>query len=446
MTEPADRPITHARVARIALPVVLSNAAVPIQGAIDTAIVGNLGDAVYLAAVTLGATVITLLFTSFNFLQMGVSGLTAQALGAGDRRRVVNTLVRALILAGLVALALNMLSGTVARAGLALFAGSAEAEGLAAAYLQIRILGAPAELANYALIGWFTGQELTRRLFEMQVVTSLANVAFNLVFVFGFGWGVEGVALGTVLGAYCGLAVGLLRVRLRLGALMPGGFRPEWRRILDPGELAGVMALNRDIFIRTVCLTVGFAWMARLGSIQGDTVLAANGVLMQFLHVSAYALDGFAMAAETLVGQALGRGSRARLRRAVRVTSVSALILAAAFSAAATALSGRLVALFTNVPEVRAVAMAHVLWATCMPLAGVLAYQLDGIFIGAAEGRQMRDAMLVSAALYLPIGWALTTALGNDGLWLALWIWMLARAGTLALRYPRIEARTRLLC
>jgi MATE family multidrug resistance protein len=434
------RDITYGRVAAIALPVVLSNATVPLQGAIDTAIIGNLGDAVFLAAVTLGATIVSLLFTSFNFLQMGVSGLAAQALGAGDARRVVNTLVRALVIAGMIAALLIAFAGPVARGALMLFEGSAEAETLAETYFRIRVWGAPAELANYALIGWFTGQEMTRRLFEMQIVTSLANICFNLLFVLGFGMDVDGVALGTVLAAWLGLGYGVWRARDRARSLMPD-WRFERGRILDPGELGAVMALNRDIFIRTVLLTGSFAWMARLGSLQGDTVLAANGVLMQFLYVSAYALDGFAMAAETLVGQALGARSRARLRRAVVVSSVSSLALAVAFALLASLFAEPVIRLFTNVEDVREAAYSFALWATLMPIAGVLAYQADGIFIGAAEGPAMRNAMLMSAALYVPLSWWLASAFGNHGVWAGLWLFMLARAGNLALRYPRLEAR-----
>ncbi|MGF1445476.1 MAG: MATE family efflux transporter [Pikeienuella sp.] len=440
---PADRASTHARVAAIALPVVLSNATVPLQGAIDTAIIGNLGAAEPLAAVTLGATVLALVLGSFNFLQIGASGLSAQALGAGDRQRVMNTLARALLIAGAIALALNLLATPIIGLALQLFEARDETEALAASYLRLRLLGAPAELANYALIGWFTGQEMTRRLFELQLVTSLANIALNLVLVLGFEMGVDGVAIGTALASYLGLCVGLWRVRQRAREIAPPGYRLQSRLLFAAAELRRLMALNRDIFIRTFCLTGGFAYMARLGSLEGDVVLAANGVLLQFLYVSAYALDGFAMAAETLVGQAVGAGDRKRLRRAVVVSTVSAVALAAVFSLVASLLAGPIVRLFTNVEEVRRIAEAHMLWATCLPLVAVFAYQLDGIFVGAADGRGMRNAMLLSVVLYLPLGWGLTTTLGNHGLWLALWIWMGLRATTLALRYPALEMRAK---
>jgi MATE family multidrug resistance protein len=394
--------ITYARVSAMALPVVLSNALVPLQGAIDTAIIGNLGAASYLAAVALGATVMHLLFVIFNFLQMGVSGLTAQALGADDRRRVMNTLARAGIIALVIAAALIAAKLPLRSGAIGLFEGSPEALGLAGAYVDIRIWGAPAELTNFALMGWFAGQGLTRRLFEMQVVVSLVNVTLNLVFVLGFGWGVEGVALGTVIAAFAGTGIGLWRAARRKAEVAPPDWRFEWARILNPAELAQVMALNRDIMIRTLMLTGSFAWLTRLGSQQGDVVLAANGILLQFLTVASSALDGFALAAEALVGQALGARSRARLRRSVVVSTASALILAAVLAVVLTLLSGPLIRIFTNVEAVRAVALEHALWATALPLVAVMAYQFDGIFIGATEGAMMRNAMVVSAAIFVP--------------------------------------------
>jgi MATE family multidrug resistance protein len=195
--------------------------------------------------------------------------------------------------------------------------------------------------------------------------------------------------------------------------------------------------------IRTLLLAGSFAWLTRLGSLQGDLVLAANGILLQFLHIAAYALDGFALAAEALVGQALGAGSRARLRRAVVVSSISALALAAALALALTLLSGPMIRLFTNVEEVRELCRSYALWVTLLPLVAVMAYQFDGIFIGATEGALMRNAMIVSSGVYFPLSYAMTESLGNHGLWAAVWIYMVLRAGTLALAYPRLEARAR---
>lgn len=433
-------PVTFARVVAIALPVVLSNATVPLQGAVDTAIIGNLGDAVLLAAVTLGAQAMTLMLGVFNFLQFGAGALSAQALGAGDRRRVVNVLARALILAGGIGALLIAAQALLIPGAMRIFEGSAGSERLAATYMAIRIWAAPAELGIFALSGWFSGQELTRRLFELQVVTSVSNILLNLFFVLGLGMDVDGVALGTLIAAWAGLGYGLWRARQRIGVLLPG-WRPERHRLLNPDELGRLMRLNRDILIRTMLLIGAFTWMTRLGSMQGDVILAANGVLWQFFYVATYGLDGFAIAAESLVGQAAGARDRLLLRRSVVVSTVACLGLACVFTALTFALETPLVRLFTNVEEVRAAAHAHFFWAALMPLVGVTAFQLDGVFMGATEGPAMRNAMIVSAGLYFALSWWLAETFGNDGVWGGIWAFLILRALTLAVQYPALERR-----
>jgi multidrug resistance protein, MATE family len=432
--------ITYWRVVGIAVPVVLANATVPLQGAIDTAIIGNLGDAVYLAAVTLGAQTVTLLLAAFNFLQFGAGALSAQALGAGDRRRVINVLARALIIAGAIGLVLIAAQALILPAAMAIFEASEEAERLAGLYISIRIWAAPAELGASAVTGWFAGQEMTRRLFEVQVVTSVSNILLNVAFVFGLGMDVDGVALGTLIGAWLGLGFGLWRAR-QLAALLMPGWRPERHRLLNRDELGRLMRLNRDIFIRTMLVVSSFTWFTRLGSLQGDVVLAANGVLYQIFHVAAYALDGFAIAAESLVGQAAGARDRALVRRSALASTVAAFWLAAGFALALFALQEPLIRLFTNVPEVRATADAFYFWAALMPLAGVLAYQLDGIFMGATEGPAMRNAMIVSGGLYLGLSGIVADAWGNHGVWAGIWGFLTLRALTLCVQYPALERR-----
>jgi MATE family multidrug resistance protein len=442
VTVPAPAPAVGARrILAIAVPVVLSNATGPLQGAVDTAVIGNLGSEVHLAGVGLGAQVFSLLFVSFNFLQIASSGLSAQALGARDMGAVLDTLARALAVAAACAAGLILLQWPLRAAGLALFEGSAQAEAMAGLYFDIRIWGAPAELGNYALLGWFAGQEMTRRMFRHQIVVSALNVALSLLFVLGFGWGVAGVALGTVLAAFGGLAYGLWLARGRARAIRPGGWRADPGRILDRGALLAVMTLNRDIFIRTAVLVASFAWMTRLGSTLGDATLAANVVLWQFLMVSANALDGFAIAAETLVGQAMGARDPRALRRAAVATSLWAGALAAVMALGLAVLSGPIIDLFTTAPEVRALARDHALWAALTPLAGFAAFQLDGVFIGATGAREMRDAMLGATAVYVPASLALTAAFGNHGVWAALILLLLLRAGALLALYPRLEAR-----
>ena len=435
------RAITPARVLLIALPVVLSNATVPLQGAVDTALIGQLGVVAALAGVGLAATIFSLALGSLNFLQIGTSGLSAQALGAGATERVANTLLRGLILGGAIGLALIVLQVPILWLGLALFEASPEAEAVAAEYFNIRIWGAPFELMNYALLGWFTGQEMTRRLFQHQLVITLSNIALNLLFVLGFDWGVAGVALGTLLAALLGLAYGAWLARARIAHLLPASWRPDRARLTKRDELLRLMALNRDIFIRTMLLIGSLAWMTRLGSMQGDVILAANVVLLQFLAISAHGLDGFAMAAETLVGQAMGARDPQRLDRAAWMTSLCSGVLALAISVLFVAVAGPVIDLFTTSEEVRTAAREYALWAALIPIAGFASYQLDGIFVGATGSVEMRNAMLLSTLPYIPLSYWLTGAFGNHGLWAALWIWLFARALTLLALYPRIRAR-----
>jgi MATE family multidrug resistance protein len=442
MTPAQGRGPGAVRVLGIALPVVLSNMTTPLQGAFDVAVIGALGSETPLAAVGLGAQLFALLFGVFNFLQIGSSGLSAQALGAGDRGRVLDVGCRALLVAAAIAAALILLQGPLLAAGLSLFEASTEAERLAAVYFTIRIWGAPAELANYALMGWFSGQEMTRRLFQHQLVVSCSNIALNLAFVFGLGMGVEGVAFATLAAAWIGLCYGLWLARGRMRTIVPTGWTPDPARLIRGGELTRLMRLNRDIFIRTLCLIGAFAWMTRLGSNMGDAVLAANVVLWQFFELTAYALDGFAIAAETLVGQAAGAGDPRALRRAVVATSLWSGALAVGFSAALLVLHGPLIDLFTSAPEARALAREFALWAALAPAFGFAAFQLDGIFVGATAAREMRDAMLIATGAFVPAAWLATQSFGNHGLWAALLGFLALRAATLLALYPRIEART----
>jgi len=434
-------PITGARVLMIAAPVVLSNATVPIQGAIDTAIIGNLGSAFALAGVGIGAELFAILFTSFNFLQLGCSGQSAQALGAGNYGRVLNTLLRTLVIAACIAVLLILLQSPLLWLGLQIFEGGAETEALAAQYFNIRIWGAPFELANYALLGWFTGQELTNRLFQHQLVITLSNIALSLTLAVGLEMGIAGVALATVIANGIGLVFAVWVAGKRKVRIAPAGWRIDWPRILERTELWRVMAMNRDIFIRTILLTLGFAWIMRLGSLQGDEVLAANIVLWQFFILSAYGLDGFAMAAESLVGQARGANDPKALRQAAVISSLWSGMLAVAVSVIFVMLSGTAIDALTNVESVRVLAREYALWAALVPAVGFAAFQLDGIFIGATETGLMRNAMIASAAVYFPMGWVLAETFGNHGVWAAIYLFLGLRTASLLWLYPVLERR-----
>jgi MATE family multidrug resistance protein len=428
--------ITHRRVWRLAGPVILSNVTVPLLGAVDTAVVGRLPEAWHMGAVAVGATAFNFVYWGFSFLRMGTTGLTAQAHGAGDADEVRANLARPLLLAALLGLALIALQRPLEALALWAIDASDEVERLAAAYIAIRIWAAPATLANYALFGWFVGTGDTRAGFVMQVATNLFNMALAVAFVLGLGWGVPGVAAATLIAEWAGVAVGLAIALRKLGRL---GGRLDPARLLDGRRLKRLVAVNLDIFLRTLTLVFGFAFFVAQGAKAGDATLAANAVMMNFLHIMAYGLDGFAFAAEALVGAAFGARDRAALRQAVRLTTIWAGLCALVFALGYLLLGGLLIEALTTVPEVRAAARELLPWVVLSPLVAVWSFQLDGVFIGATRTADMRNCAALALAAYLGAWRLLAPSLGNDGLWLAFMLYYAARAATLAARYPALE-------
>jgi multidrug resistance protein, MATE family len=428
--------VTHGRVWRIAGPIVLSNATVPLLGAVDTGVVGQMGTAAPIGAVGLGAVILATIYWVFGFLRMGTSGLAAQAHGAGDGAERTAVLLRAMIVglgagAALIVLQMALFSGAFAVAP-----ASAEVEGLARQYLAIRIWGAPATISLYAVTGWLIAVERTRAVFVLQVWINGLNIALDLWFVLGLGWGVPGVALATLIAEWTGLAVGLWFCRDAFGAALKAG----WARIGDRAALVRMIAVNRDIMIRSVVLQACFTAFVFLGARFGDVTLAANQVLMQFLGILAYALDGFAFAAETLVGQAIGARAVSDVRQAIRLslfwTFVGGLALGLVFWIA----GPWLIDLMATDPMVRQEARAYLPWIVLTPIFGALAWAYDGVYIGALLTVEMRRLMLASAAAYgLALG--LILPFGNHGLWAALMVLFAARSLLMHWRSPRVAAQ-----
>lgn len=421
--------VTHRRVLGIALPIVAANATVPLLGIVDTAVVGQLGQAAPIGAVGLGAVILASLYWVFGFLRMGTTGLAAQALGAGDGAESAAVLQRGLVIAALAGLALIALQGPLIAAAFRLAPASAEVEGLTRLYLDIRIWGAPATVALYALTGWLIAMERTRAVLALQLAINGTNIALDLVFVPGLGWGVEGVAAATLIAEGVGLAYGLWLCR--------AGLARAGRRLFDGARLRRMASVNGDILIRSVLLQASFTAFLFLSAGQGDVVLAANQVLMQFLSLMAHLLDGFAFAASSLVGQAVGAGAPARLARAVRVSSAWAAAGAVGMAGLFALGGGALIDALTTAPEVRAAARAVLPWAVASPLLAVASFQLDGIFIGATRTAEMRNGMLASVAGYGAALWALGGWVPH-GLWAAMMVLYVLRAVTLGAYYPRV--------
>lgn len=431
--------VTHRRVLRIALPIVISNATVPILGTVDTGVVGQMGQAAPIGAVGIGAIILTAVYWVFGFLRMGTTGLTSQAHGAGERAEVAAMLTRATMIGLAGGLLFILLQAPVFDVAFLVAPASAEVETLAREYMAIRIWSAPAIISIYGVTGWLIAQERTAAVLAVQVLMNALNILLDLWFVLGLGWGVEGVARATFIAEWAGLALGLWLCR---DALAVRAWR-DWPRVFDPVQLRRMASVNRDILLRSLMLQGIFVSFLFLASDFGDVTLAANQVLLQFLHVTAYALDGFAFAAEALVGQAVGRRDARVLRRGALLTSfwggVIVLVLAAVFGV----FGGAVIDLMAKAPEVQAAARAYLGYMVLAPVAGLAAWMLDGIFIGATRARDMRNMMAVSLAVYVAAVAALVPVLGNHGLWLALLISFVARGVTLGVRYPALEAGLR---
>ena len=434
----AAGPLTHARVLAIAGPIVLSNATVPLLGIVDTAVVGRLGAAAPIGAVGTGALLMTAILWAFGFLRMGTVGLAGQALGEGDGAEVSAILSRALLVALAGGLALIALQVPIFEFALWVQPATEEVERLGRVYMDVRIWSAPAAIAIYGLTGWLIAQERTKAVFAIQIVQNGTNIALSWGLGLALGMGVAGVALATVIADVVAAALAL---RLCRDAFRGTAWR-ERARVLDPARLRRLGAVSTDILIRSLLLQAIFlSFLFYFGSSMGEVTLAANQVLLQFLFLTAYGLDGFAFAAEALVARELGRRDQVRLRRAALMTSAWGLGTVAVASAAFALAGGAIVDLLTTAGDVRAEARRYLPWMVAAPLVGVASWMLDGIFIGASQTRDMRDMMMVSAAIYFAAAVPLVAAFGNHGLWAAMLIGFAARGVTLALRYPRIEAR-----
>ncbi|WP_149140981.1 MATE family efflux transporter [Gemmobacter caeruleus] len=426
-------PVTHGRVFRIAAPIVLSNATVPLLGAVDTGVVGQIGAAAPIGAVGLGAVVLATFYWIFGFLRMGTTGLAAQAHGAGDTAERSAVLLRALLIGLAAGLVFIVTQGALFWAAFRIAPASAEVEGLARQYLALRIWGAPATIALYAVTGWLIALERTRGVLVLQLWMNGLNIGLDLWFVLGLGWGVPGVALATLMAEWSGLALGLWLCR--------EGLRPVGARLLNLPALRRMAGVNGDIMIRSVLLQGSFTAFLFFGAGLGDVTLAANQVLLQFLEITAYALDGFAFAAETLVGQAVGARSRDGLRQSVRIAFQWGVGGAALLSAVFALAGGPIIDLMTTAPEVRAMARHFLWWLVAAPLIGIASWIWDGIFIGATATREMRNAMILCVGLYALSLAVLLPGFGNHGLWAGLMLLNTLRGVTLGRAWPGVAAR-----
>jgi len=428
---------SYKRIVAIALPVLLANLAMPLQSVIDTAIVGNMNDTAKLAGMGLAIQLLSLLLVSFNFLQYASSGLAAQALGklAGNTdctsavsapTPLLSILQRALLLAFVIGTVLLLAKPWLIDIGLQALSANPDSGTAAKTYLDVRFWGVIAELMNFAFIGWFAGQGKTRYMLYQQGFIAVLNIVLTLFFVFGLQMDLVGVALGTTLAFWAGVLLALWLSRQHLGISWTVLFKAD-RQYFTKDKMLRLFSLNKDIFIRTLILTVSFAWITRLAAQSGDVILAANAILLQVLSISAFALDGVAVSAETLSGQAAGRRDWPRFRTIVRRTGIVSYGLAIMLSLIWWLAMPTYLAFMTNIEPVFTLAYEYHLYAVLLPLVGVGAYWLDGVFFGLTAGSVIRNAAMILAAIFFPLSWLLYQQWDMTGIWLSVWCLLLLR-------------------
>ncbi|WP_201501404.1 MATE family efflux transporter [Psychrobacter cibarius] len=432
----------YTRIIAIALPVLLANLAMPLQSVIDTAIVGNMNDTAKLAGMGLAIQLLSLLLVSFNFLQYASSGLSAQALGQSLNHvdnsthitksstptpsPLLSILQRALLLAFAIGSILLLAKPWLIDFGLQALSANPDSGQAAKTYLDVRFWGVIAELMNFAFIGWFAGQGKTRYMLYQQGFIAMLNIVLTLFFVYGMQMGLVGVALGTTIAFWLGVILALWLSRQHLQISWQALFTAD-KQHFSKEKMLRLFSLNKDIFIRTLILTLSFAWITRLSAQSGDVILAANAILLQVLSISAFALDGVAVSAETLSGQAAGRRDWPRFRIIVKRTGIVSYGLAIMLSAIWWLAMPTYLQFMTNIESVFTLAYEYHLYAVLLPLVGVGAYWLDGIFFGLTAGNVIRNAALILAAIFFPLSWLLYQQWDMTGIWLSVWCLLLLR-------------------
>jgi len=433
---PSSSNLTHKRVLGVAIPIVLANATIPILGAVDTGVVGQMGLAAPIGAVGIGAIIISAIYWMFGFLRMGTTGLTAQAIGSNNQSETSALLVRGIIIGLVAGLVLILIQIPLFSGALGLSPASQEVEGLANEYLKIRVFSAPAAIAIFGITGWLIAKERTKAVLFLMLLVNSVNITLDFIFVLKLGWGVEGVAFATFIAEWLGLFYGLWLAREGFN----NGYWKNWAQIFDRVRLVQMARVNSDILIRSVLLEIGFVSFLFLGSSFDDATLAANQVLVQFLNITAYAMDGFAFAAEALVGQALGAKNRALFRRSAVMTSQWGVGLVVVMAIAFYVFGNTIINVMTTAEDVRVVSYDYLPWMVLAPLVGAAAWMLDGIFIGATRTADMRNMMFISFCVYLIALAFLLPKYDNHGLWASLIIFSIARGVTLGYKYPKLEA------
>lgn len=430
----------YRRVFNLAWPVILSSLSVPLVGAVDTAVMGQLPDPKYMAAVAVGAIIFSSVFWAFGFLRMGTTGFVAQAAGRKNNAEVSLALLRALALGLMLGVLVILLQVPLGKMAFWLMGAGQDVTQSAETYFAIRIWSAPATFINYAVLGCLIGLQRMRSALLLQLVLNVSNMLLDLLFVMYFGMDTDGVAIASVLGECLAAALGLwlLREVIRESFCGNESVTTLWGRVVSPAVLKIMMRVNADLFVRSLVLTAAFFFFTSQSAQFGTVTLAANAILLNMLSMIAYGLDGFAHAAEALVGGAYGAKNRRAFQLSVKSSTVMAVLMAFLISVFYWFSGEAIIRLMTDLSDVIVVADEYLIWIIIAPLLAIWSYQMDGIFIGVTQTRDMRNTVVLAVVVYVGLVFLTVPVWGNHALWACMVVFLLLRGILLGVLYPRL--------
>jgi len=420
----------------LSIPVFFSNLAIPLVGMVDTGLMGNLGETKYLAATSIATSVMTMIIWSFGFLRMGTVGIVSQAYGRGDYREIVKTLLRNFVIAIVIASTIIILKPLIYNSIQYFFNTSLETQRLINTYLNVRVFSIPAELSIYILVGFYLGIQKTKISSLLIIVLSVLNIVFSSLLVLSYDLNIFGVALGTLAASYITLIIFILFTYSFI--IKKFKIIPKFEKLIVKSKLLRLLNINFDIFIRTLFLTFSFLWVTYLGSKLGEDYLAVNIILMQFIILAAFFLDAYAFSTEGIVGFTVGRKNKSSFLSVVKSSIQLSFITALIISILYIIFFKEIINIITDIEILRFISYKHLIWIIIIPPIASFCYQLDGIFIGASQTKEIRNAMVISVTIFIGISIYLTKYFGNHGLWFSLLIFMVLRALTLQFYFKKI--------
>ena len=433
--------ITKWQIFRLSIPIFFSNLAIPLVGLVDTALMGHMDNEKYLISISISTTFLTVIFWSFGFLRMGTVGLISQTLGKGDYRELVNIVLRNIFIAIFIALIVIALKPILLNILNSIFNPSEDSEILINEYISIRVFSAPAELMIYVIVGLYLGVQKTFVSSSLIIILSLLNIILSIFFVRELNLGVSGVALGTLIAAYITITFFLLYTYyffIKKYKVIP---RIDFKKIFNFKKIIRLLNINFNIFLRTILLTFSFFWVTYLSSVLGEEYIAINSILMQLIIISSFFLDAYAFSTEGIIGFSLGKKSKKMFLTTVYNSILLSFFTGIIISIFYLFFAIEIINLLTDLEYLRYLIYKYVMWVIFIPPIASFCYQLDGIFIGATQTKEMRNAMIVSVVLFITISLFLIEKLNNYGVWFSLFIFMILRASTLHFYFNKIAQK-----